>query len=83
MCRYHLLRPPEITSRAYCEKHQDEGLSPVTRSCLEPHVLDLSRLHIQDGLSAALDPVDNGYFDLLPVGLFPAIAHTIADIKLS
>ncbi len=33
----------------------------------ESLVDELSKLHIQDGLSAALDPSDNGYFDLLPV----------------
>lgn len=28
----------------------------------------LVQLHLQDGLSAALDTFDNGYFDVLPVG---------------
>ena len=33
----------------------------------ESVVEGLSRLHLRDGLSAALEESDNGYFDMLPV----------------
>ncbi len=41
----------------------------------ESLVDELSKLHIRDGLSAALDPSDNGYFDLLPVSKGTIINH--------
>jgi hypothetical protein len=31
----------------------------------------IAQLHLLDGLSAALDVSNNGYFDQLPVGIFP------------
>ena len=40
------------------------------RECLSPMDIlsrGLARLHVQNGLTAALDISDNGYFDLLPV----------------
>lgn len=45
---------------------------PVEKPAIESGeslVDELSKLHIQAGLSAALDPSDNGYFDLLPVSV--------------
>jgi len=46
------------------------GASVSVRECLTPMDIfsrGLIRLHIQSGLTAALDISDNGYFDLLPV----------------
>ena len=46
------------------------GASVSVRECLTPMDIlsrGLARLHVQNGLTAALDISDNGYFDLLPV----------------
>jgi len=46
------------------------GASVSIRECLTPMDIlsrGFARLHVQNGLTAALDISDNGYFDLLPV----------------
>ena len=52
----------------YCVQ---SGASVSIRECLTPMDIlsrGFARLHAQNGLTAALDISDNGYFDLLPVG---------------
>lgn len=47
------------------------GASVSIRECLTPMDIlsrGFARLYAQNGLTAALDISDNGYFDLLPVG---------------
>jgi len=47
------------------------GASVTVREYLTPMDIlsrGFARLHLQNGLTAALDVSDNGYFDLLPVG---------------
>lgn len=60
---------------SYSDSHShyyvQTGASVSVRECLTPMDIlsrGLARLHVQNGLTAALDISDNGYFDLLPVG---------------
>jgi len=56
-------------SHSHC--YVQTGASVSARECLTPMDIlsrGLARLHVQNGLTAALDISDNGFFDLLPVG---------------
>jgi len=57
-------------SHSHSHYYVQTGASVSARECLSPmDVLSrgLARLHVPNGLIAALDISDNGYFDLLPV----------------
>ena len=61
------------------------GASVSVRECLSPMDIlsrGLARLHIQNGLTAALDISDNGYFDLLPVGDMALYVNTVCSGRL-
>jgi len=57
-------------SDSHFQYYVQTGASVSARECLSPMDIlsrGLARLHVQNGLTAALDISDNGYFDLLPV----------------
>jgi len=57
-------------SDSHSHYYVQTGASVSARECLSPMDIlsrGLARLHVQNGLTAALDISDNGYFDLLPV----------------
>lgn len=54
---------------SHSQYYVQTGASVSARECLSPMDIlsrGLARLHVQNGLTAALDISDNGYFDLLP-----------------
>jgi len=72
------MTPPCTNGSTYstvlnCETTADAGHQ------LRPHdqkiLTGFFQLHLQDGLSAALDVSDNGYFDMLPVGICSLHTH--------
>lgn len=73
-------------SDSHSHHYVQTGASVSVRDCLTPMDIlsrGLARLHVQNGLTAALDISDNGYFDLLPVSdpavVVPLYLNTVCN----
>jgi len=77
------MRSPHSDSRYHY--YVQTGASVSVRECLSPMDIlsrGLARLHVQNGLTAALDISDNGYFDLLPVGDVPLYLNALCSDRI-